>query len=64
MEIANILCYDIIIIELLKSLMVSHVSQRLYFTSDLRCAMLPDYTVTFIRLTHFSLFEEFARITK
>ena len=35
MEIANILCYDIIIIESLKkSLMVSHVSQRLYFTSD------------------------------
>ena len=34
MEIANILCYDIIIIESLKSLMVSHVSQPLYFTSD------------------------------
>ena len=34
MEIANTLCYDNIIIESLKSLMVSHVSRRLYFTSD------------------------------
>ena len=34
MEIAHILCYDIIIVESLKGLMVSHVSQRLYFTSD------------------------------
>ena len=31
MEIANILCYDIIIIESLKSLMVSHVCQRKIF---------------------------------
>ena len=34
METAKISCYDIIIIESLKDFMVSHVSRRLYFTSD------------------------------